>query len=306
MKKFLIDSFPTRDERSLFTLVENRTAYSYDMCELNLFETHRQAENVNLMFDHFVLTSMLSGKKVMKLPEKPSFDYYPGESVILPPGEMMSIDFPEAKKHNPTQCIALTISNEAIVKTVDVLNEVHPKAQTWGQWNIDPSIFHLTNNMELSDTINRIIRITKSEQGKAKDLMVELTLREMLIRLMQTQARVVFEKSYALLSSSNALAHTLHYIKNNLRTKIDMNKLADQACMSRASFFKKFKETMGITPSQYIQKARIHLAQEHLKAGSTSISKACYASGFENLSHFTKSFKQEVGMTPKEWQLQYA
>lgn len=302
MKKYLLDSVAAKDERSLFTLVENRTAYSFEMCELNLFETHRQAENVNLTFDHFVLTSMLTGKKIMKLPERAAFDYFPGESVILPPGETMNIDFPEAQAHSPTQCLALTISDDAIVKTIDILNEVHPKAQTWGQWNIDPSIFHLTNNLELADTINRIIRITKSEQGKAKDLMVELTLREMLIRLMQTQARVVLETSYTLLASSNALAHTIQYIKANLRHKIDIKTLADQACMSRASFFKKFKEAMGLTPAQYILKSRIELAQEELKSTNTSVSKACYSSGFENVSHFTKSFKQEVGMTPKKWQ----
>ena len=116
MKKYLIDTFDPKDERSLFTLVENRTAYSFDMCELNLFETHQSAENVNLVFNHFVLTSMLSGKKVMKLPKRQAFDYLPGESVILPPGELMNIDFPDAKRQSPTQCIALTISDEPYQK----------------------------------------------------------------------------------------------------------------------------------------------------------------------------------------------
>lgn len=125
----------------------------------------------------------------------------------------------------------------------------------------------------------------------------------MLIRLMQTQARVVFESAYQLLSSNNALAAAIQYIKLHLREKIDMDKLADKACMSRASFFKKFKETMGITPSQYILKSRIALAQEALRSSKVSISEACYSSGFENVSHFTKCFKQEVGVTPSEWQI---
>ena len=302
MRKFLLDPFPVNDERNLFTLVENRTAYSYDTCELNMFETHRSVENVNLVFDHFVLTSMLRGKKVMNLPERPSFDYLPGESVILPPGELMNIDFPEAEKNAPTQCIALTIADDAIQRTIENLNEYFPKADSWGDWGIDHSLFHLTNNLELADTINRILRITKSEQGKVKDVMVELTLQEMLVRLMQTQARVLFESKYATLSSNNALAATILYIKKNLRTKIDLDKLANMACMSRASFFKKFKETMGDTPSQYIIKERIKLAQNELKNPSVNITKACFSSGFENLSHFIRLFKQETGLTPKAWQ----
>ena len=54
---------PLHEEHSLFTLVENRTAYTLDKCELNVFETHRQAANVNLAFNDWVLTSMLRGKK---------------------------------------------------------------------------------------------------------------------------------------------------------------------------------------------------------------------------------------------------
>lgn len=303
MDKYLIDKFKPTRERSLFTLVENRTSHSFEMCELNLFETYETVENVSLMFDHFVLTSMISGKKIMKLPERDSFDYLPGESVILPPGELMKIDFPEAASENPTQCLALTISNEVIQKTFDILGEYYPKDPNWGKWEIDPAFFHLTNNRELADTINRIIRITKSEKGKAKDVMVELTLREMLVRLMQTQAREIFELSSNRLSVNNALAAAIQYIKSNLTRPIDSKKLSDKACMSRASFFKKFKETMGETPSQYILKQRINLARKQLSSSNISITEACYASGFENLSHFIKAFKNEVGMTPKAYQL---
>ena len=294
-----------RGDRSLFTLVENRTAYSYEVCELNLFETHQQASNVNLVFDHFVLTSMITGKKVMTLPERPSFDYLPGESVILPPGELMQIDFPEAERGNPTQCLALTISNEVICQTMDRLNEQHTLAPTWGNgWEVDPEVFHLANNGELADTINRIVRITKSEQGTAKDLMVELTVQEMLIRLMQTQARVVFQTSYHQLASGNSLAAVIGYIKTNLRERISLDKLADLACMSRASFYKKFKEALGITPNQFILQERIRLAQEELQNPRASITSVCLACGFENLSHFTRSFKQQVGMSPRAWQQQ--
>lgn len=305
-KKYLIDRFPGKPESSLLTLVENRTAYSFEMCELNLFETHQTASNVQLTFDHFVLTSMLSGKKVMKLPEKAQFDYLPGESVILPPGETMNIDFPEAKAENPTQCIALTINNDVINKTMDMLNEHLPKADSWGNWQIDPCLFHLTNNLELADTINRIVRITKSEQGKIKDVMVELTLKEMLLRLMQTQARELFNHSYSKLSSNNSLAAAIQFIKLNIRSKIDFNKLADMACMSRASFFKKFKETIGLTPAQFVMKERIKLAKRELKESQKSITEICFSCGFENLSHFVTAFKSEVGTTPKIYQVNAA
>ncbi|UII24198.1 AraC family transcriptional regulator [Fulvivirga ligni] len=302
MNKNLINTLPDRKEKSLFTLVENRSSYSFDVCELNLFETHQTAHNVDLMFNDFVLTSMLSGRKIMKLDSTPAFEYLPGESVILPPGEHMHIDFPDAEMDTPTRCIALTISQDVIKNTVNRLAEYHPKADGWGEWEINLASLHLNNTQELADTIDRIIKITKSEQGKVKDIMVQLTLQEMLIRLMQTQARSLFESSHSLWSNQNPLAAAIQYMKQNLRGKISLDEVAKIACMSRTSFFQKFKETMGETPSQYILKERIKLAQRDLESSDKNITEVCFSSGFENLSHFIRAFKQEVGCTPKSYQ----
>jgi AraC family transcriptional regulator len=300
---YLIDTVPVKNENSLFTLVENKTSFTFDTCEMNVFETHQQALNVNLVFNDFVLTSMLQGKKVMKLEGKPRFDYLPGESVIIAPGENMQIDFPEAKSGRPTQCIALEISRDLIKSTMDLLNEYHPKVIENESWEIDSKTFHLINNMQLADTINRMIRISQYEEGKSKDVIIDLTLKEMLVRLMQTQAREIFEKDYLTLSAKNPLANSIYYIKSNLDKKLEIDQIAKRACMSRASFFKKFKEEFGITPSQFILNERLKRARNLLINTKYSISQACFYSGFENLSHFITAFKKQYGNSPGQYRV---
>ena len=88
-----------RRNRKLTTLVENRTTYQADFAELNIYETHTVAERVELTFDFPVIASMLTGKKVMHLDQMPSFAFLPGESVVMPAGERMVIDFPIAINH---------------------------------------------------------------------------------------------------------------------------------------------------------------------------------------------------------------
>lgn len=294
-------SIPASPERSLFTLVENRTAFTMERCELNVFETHQHAEKVNLVFSDMVLTSMLQGKKVMHLFGQPGFDYLPGESVIVPPNELMKIDFPEARNDNPTQCIALAISSEQILETMSLLNEHFPKTESHHRWKIDEETFHLINNHELADILNRLIRISIKEHRPEKDLLANLALRELLIRLMQTQARHLFETNYLKLSSDHRFAFVIRFIKENIREKIDLQKLSDKVCMSRANFFRKFKEEFGYSPGDYILRERLRLAKEYLQNPKYNVTEVCYMSGFQNLHYFIRAFKKSTGFTPKSY-----
>lgn len=296
------DLIPLKTERTLSTLVENRHSYTLSSCELNIFETHRRAEQVNLLFQDMVFTSMLRGKKVMHLFEKPGFDYFPGESLILPPNERMVIDFPDARSDDPTQCIALAISGDQISHTLDLLNERFPRSESADFWHIRYDFFHLNNNMDLTEIVNRIIRISIQEKSREKDLLAELALRELLIRLMQTQAREVIEKNYRQLSNEHRFAHVVSYIKSSFTEKIDMDKLCEKACMSRASFFRKFKMELGQTPGDYINTERIRFAMQLLGQATVSITEACYKSGYNNLNYFSRLFKKMTGLSPSDYQ----
>lgn len=303
MKPQLLKGIQTTQYSKLQTLVENRTSIDMSRCQLNVFETHHTAEKVDLVFDDLVVTAMLKGKKVMHLPGKTSFDYFPGESVVVQPGEKMTIDFPLASDNDPTQCIALAISGEEIQSTLDFLHERYPREKGMLDWNLDQNFFHLSNNLEFVDIMNRMIKIGVYDQSKEKDLLADLTLRELLVRLMQTQARAIIEASWYGMSSTDRFAHVVRYVKENITNKIDIDTLCEKACMSRPNFFRKFKETFGITPAEFVFEERMKLAKQKLKQGNLSVSEVCYMLGFQNLNHFIKSFKAYQGTTPKKYQM---
>lgn len=290
---------PWRKSTDLKTLVENRTTYTLDNCELNIFETHQQAADVNLVFGDLVLTTMLKGKKVMHLFDKPGFEYLPGESVIVPPNELMKIDFPEAELDNPTQCIALSISKEMIENTFNLLNEKFSDKVLTQEWGLDLNYFHLINTQDLSEIINRFIRIGVKERSREKDLIASLALKELLIRLSQTQARDILEKTYKELSGGNRLARVVRYIKENIRENLQLDDLAGQACLSKAHFLRTFKQELGLTPMEYVLKERLKLASKYLQVGEFQIQEVSMMSGFNNNTYFIRAFKQEFGCTPK-------
>ena len=94
------------------------------------------------------------------------------------------------------------------------------------------------------------------------------------------------------------------FIDTHYADKIDLSNIADEAYFSKFHFIREFKSVYHKTPHQYLIFVRIEKAQELLKTGIT-VSKTCYAVGFESLSSFSGLFKRMVGKTPSEYFVQH-
>ena len=284
----------------LQTLVENRTVFAMSHCEMNIFETHQRSQQVSLCFNSLTFTAMLRGKKVMHLFGTKHFEYLPGESVIVPEDEEMVIDFPEASPGKPTQCLALAIDREKIRETVDLLNEKFAKTEKTDLWQLSAEQFHLKNTPELTDTIDRLVHVSQ-ENNKAKDIFANLALQELLIRLMQTQARNLIFENYLLYMNSHRFAFVVKFIKEHLHENLNIEKLADLACMSKPHFFRNFKREFGISPVEFIIRERLKAAKKYLSDPLLSITEACSRAGFNNLNYFSTLFKKHEGISPKNY-----
>lgn len=287
--------------RSLTTLVENQTSYRLNRAELHLFETHQRAERVPLRFGAPILASMLEGKKVMHLEGMQAFDFIPGESVVLPADELMQIDFPEARLDNPTRCLAMAIAPEKIQETVDFLNETRSK--TDGQWHLGSYNFHFVHDEAIRQILKRLFFLF-TEDHPSKDIFADFMLRELIIRILQTDTRTHYLEKAAELSSGNRLAFTIDFIRKNISENLTVKQLSEKACMSESNFHRVFKNELALTPIEFINRERIGLAAKLLQNPRTKISEVCRRCGFKSQSYFTRVFKQKMQLSPKAYQLQ--
>lgn len=289
------------NEKSLKTLVENRTAYTLERCELNVFETHQANEMVPLTFNDFVVTSMLKGKKVMHLYNETGFDYLPGETVLVPAGVKMEIDFPEATKNNPTQCIALAIDHQKIDNTLSFLNDRYPKMGS-DYWNFNKNNYHFQNSIEIANLLNKIINICSSNLP-LKDVLADLNLQELIVHIIQAQNKLELKH---IDTSCNTNAHPLNYItafiKANIHEDIKLGVLSEKACMSKATFYRSFKKEFGISPLEYIISEKIKLAKILLNNPNNSIKFIAFECGFHDVNYFVRLFKKIETITPGQYQ----
>lgn len=291
------------NRRKLESLVENRTVYALQRAELNVYETHLYAEKIELAFRNPVLVSMLQGKKVMHLRDH-HFDFFPGESVVLPPDELMRIDFPDATLERPTQCLALALEEETIGQVVDYLNEAQPRVDEHGEWRFTDANFHFMNDVAVNQIIARLIWLF-TENHPSKDVFADFMLKELIIRLMQTEARHLLLENAESLHQKSRLAYVIKFIREHLHDSLNIDLLSKQACMSQTHFFRCFKNELGLSPIDFINAERIRLAKTLLRNPAKSIYDVSYACGFNNVSYFNKVFKRATHLTPREYRLQF-
>ena len=290
--------------RRLETLVENQTSYTLENAAMHVFETHQAAERVLLQFDQPVLASMFQGKKVMHLRSHQSFDFLPGESLILPSNEVMCIDFPEARMDNPTRCLAMAISEDKIREVIMLMNENLPKADD-AEWQFMDYNFHFTNDTGIYQIIQRLLFLF-TENHPSKDLFVNFMLKELIIRILQAESRKIYTDKALTLSSNNRLAFIIQYIRDNLDKPLTIEELSRKAYMSDSNFHRVFKNETGVSPVDFINNERIKLATSLLQDPNMKIKEVYMACGFDSRSYFNRVFKRKKRLSPKAFQVKAA
>lgn len=104
---------------------------------------------------------------------------------------------------------------------------------------------------------------------------------------------------------SSAILKCQKYIFEQLYEKISLSILADYSSMNPCYLSHLFKKEVGVSISDYIQKERIEESKKLILSGKKSLVDIYVPLGFIDQSHFSKTFKKFVGITPKEYKTLY-
>jgi AraC-like DNA-binding protein len=90
------------------------------------------------------------------------------------------------------------------------------------------------------------------------------------------------------------------YVEQNYQKNIDIRAVADLANLTISSFCRYFKKISHITYTDFVNEYRINQACR-LLFENKPIADICFEVGFNNISHFNKTFKQLKGVSPREY-----
>lgn len=94
----------------------------------------------------------------------------------------------------------------------------------------------------------------------------------------------------------------MKFINENLsEPSLSVEMLASQVGLSRVHLHRKLKELTNLSSRDFIRNIRMQQAAKLLKEKKLSVSEVAYAVGYNNMSHFSNTFKEKFGVSPKEY-----
>jgi AraC-like DNA-binding protein len=138
---------------------------------------------------------------------------------------------------------------------------------------------------------------------------------ERLLKLLDILKLLSTAKDYRVLNSreirydfrkedEKRIADIYGFVEEHFDRAIDIKEVAEIAHLTVPSFCRYFKKMTHYTFTDFLNEYRINYACKKLES-SLSISEVCFASGFNNVSHFNKTFKAIKGQSPKQFRFDH-
>lgn len=109
----------------------------------------------------------------------------------------------------------------------------------------------------------------------------------------------------AQVAAGDAFSDVIAWIETHLDQPIKVDDMAQQASMSERTFYRKFTDSMGITPSKYLEGARLERAKQLLET-NMPVKTVAGAVGFRSEAGFRSAFEMRFDVSPSLHRVMHA
>jgi AraC-like DNA-binding protein len=152
---------------------------------------------------------------------------------------------------------------------------------------------------------------TRLLAAKNMERLAETSGLNRLLKLLETLNILAQSEEYTLLNSPEVRLGVRHvdeerinkiygFVETNFQKEILLEEVSEIANLTVPSFCRYFKKMTQMTFTDFLNEFRINNACKLLQQGQP-ISDVCFMSGFNNISHFNKTFKRFKGKSPREY-----
>lgn len=156
----------------------------------------------------------------------------------------------------------------------------------------------LDAQQNVKSILNKLLSL-EAYSGLGRELLYKAYLTELLVFINS----LLFQRESILnieIKNSNLIDEIIVYINHHLEDDIRLDELSETFFISKYHLMREFKKNTGTSIHKYIIQKKLILAKELILSGIPIISiyKQC---GFGDYSNFFRAFKNEYGVTPKQF-----
>ena len=174
----------------------------------------------------------------------------------------------------------------------------HPEIQ------VDPNpIFVQAGNIYTSAgiTAGMDLALALVEDDHGGDIALAVA-RHLVMYLQRPGSQAQFSVALAAQMSERREFHELSiWITQHLRDDLRIEALAARANMSDRNFSRMFAREVGMSPGQFVDRARLELARQRLEASTSSIDEIADRCGYGSREVLRRAFLRHVGVAPSEY-----
>lgn len=270
-------------------LSETQAAYSAGNTNLLLYDLPQHYSDEYRSYDSPRLCTIINGAKEISVNQSEHFVYKKDKFVLLPPNSTVHMYLPEH-----TKALVYEFGDQLID---NVRQRVSDKLNIDISKNDSHETFMQDTLTQRIDALNRRIQEIVLENDVNMSFLIDLTCQEMVYELLKIKG------SYDIIyhQQQHPISKAIHIMNSTNIESITISDIAEEVNMSPSNFSQQFKLITDQTPKEYMTRLRLMKAKQFLK--NLSVTDTAYELGYDNISHFIRLFKQEYGMTPKQYQL---
>ncbi|MDX8467405.1 AraC family transcriptional regulator [Mesorhizobium sp. VK23B] len=230
-----------------------------------------------------VLALILGGGKRTVLGGR-VFDIGPGDYVAV------SVDLPATGQVTKAPYSAVTLDLD-LGMIAELISE--PMAPAWGA---AAGVEMNRAGPDLLDAMLRLVRLLDRQQDVA--VLAPMIRREVFWRILQSPCGPMVRQIALADSRLSQVSRAVAWLRTNYAEPVRIERLADLAGMSPASFHRHFKAATAMSPVQYQKRIRLQTARAQLLARPGDVAGVGFSVGYESPSQFSREYARLFGAPP--------
>lgn len=233
------------------------------------------------------ICTILEGEKQITIKNK-TYTYDHRQTLLLPPHSTVHMNI-----EKPTKALVFELNDQLIQSVVSSAHLKNKETQIESPFN---ELLIGNHDQNIMNDVHQLIDISRSKD-LCDPFLLDLYAQKLVYSLLNIQKTNGIIMNQMLTPVQRAISQ----MEKHIHEPISIHFIAEQVNMSESSFSHAFKKQMHMTPQKYMQQLKLERAIKLLS--KSSVTDVAFELGYENPSYFIRLFKEEYGVTPKQFQL---